>query len=246
MKETVRLGQVDCDFLTPAQFEKSCDHWLDGNDFHHVVTLNPEMIMLAERDTGFSQTVGAAELRVPDGVGLVWARWYLRSTLWPLLPSLLTFLRQRVERVTGVDSVMTLARLCQQKGLPLYLLGSTHRQRQKTAQKLKKRFPGLETHMPPDGITECRPAALLVAYGAPKQTIWIEKNRYRLTSVRIAAGVGGAFAMLSEELPRAPAWLRKINLEWLWRLYLEPRRLPRIWQAVVRFPWLIKKQKTMR
>jgi N-acetylglucosaminyldiphosphoundecaprenol N-acetyl-beta-D-mannosaminyltransferase len=83
-----------------------------------------------------------------------------------------------------------------------------------------------------------------VAYGAPKQTIWIEQQRGTLSSVRIAVGVGGAFAMLSENLPRAPRLLRQANLEWLWRLYLEPGRLPRIVQATVQFPLRMHQQKS--
>ncbi|MFH1354291.1 MAG: WecB/TagA/CpsF family glycosyltransferase [bacterium] len=226
-------------------FFELCKRWLKSNKFNHVVTLNPEMIMLAERDNIFRSAVRAAEIRVPDGAGLVWARWYLRSGYWPLLPSLLTFLWQKVERVTGVDAVMILSRLCQRMGKSIYLLGGTSQQRQETANKLKRRFPELAVTAGSQSVKEFQPAVLLVAYGAPKQTVWIEEQRKNLPSVRIAMGVGGAFAMISEDLPRAPRWLRTLNIEWLWRLYLEPGRWPRIWQATVRFPLLMRKQKKL-
>ncbi len=254
--ERIRIGSVWCNFMRREGFTKLCGTWLISGPFHHVVTLNPEMIMQAERDPAFKGALRAAELRVPDGAGLIWARWYLRSKQWMLAPSLLAFLFQPVERVTGVDAVMELARLCNTHALAIYLLGGAGAQTGKTAQLLRGHWPKLIVHTSPrhtftlDGprtiiadIQEKQPAVLLVAYGSPLQTLWIEHHRNKLSSVRIAVGVGGAFAMLSEELPRAPRMLRMLNLEWLWRLYLEPSRLPRIWQATVRFPLLVARQK---
>ena len=88
-----------------------------------------------------------------------------------------------------------------------------------------------------------RPRVLLVAYGAPKQTLWITQHRQELAAkgIRIAIGIGGALEMLSGSLPRAPRILRQLHLEWLWRLFLEPHRLHRIWNAVVIFPLLVRK-----
>jgi len=92
-------------------------------------------------------------------------------------------------------------------------------------------------------IAEKKPDILLVAYGAPKQTLWLEKHLANLPSVRIAIGVGGAFAILSEDKPRAPRWLQRLNLEWLWRLFLEPSRWRRIWNATIEFPKLVHAQR---
>lgn len=254
--ESVRLGRVRCDFMSMEDFVGICNKWLTTSFFHHVVTLNPEMVMAAEQNEKFSRAVEKADLRVPDGAGLVWARWYLRSQYWPLWPSLLAFLWQTVERVTGVDAVEELARLCHEQKKSIYLLGSTEEEVGKTAQLLLKRFPGLKIATAPEheyslqgpkhiveDIRRNSPAVLLVAYGALKQTVWIENMRERLTGVNIVVGVGGTFAILSESLPRAPYFLRRLNLEWLWRLYLEPRRICRIWQAIVKFPLLIRQYK---
>lgn len=253
MSEEVELGQVRCDFMNLREFADLCERWICGQAFHHVVTLNPEMIMLAEQNSSFCSAAAAADIRVPDGAGLVWARWYLRSRYWPLFPSLLAFLWQSVERVTGVDAVLELARLCETHDKTLYLLGGENVHRERTAAALRNVFPKLAVAISPDDtgalsdIAHHQPAVLLVAYGAPKQTIWIEQMREKLTDhVRIAIGVGGAFAMLSEDLPRAPHFLRRRNLEWLWRFYLEPKRAPRIWQATIRFPLLIHRQKNKK
>jgi len=223
-----------------------------------VVTLNPEMVMLAERSSEFRSAVDAAAARVPDGAGIIWARWYLRSAYWQLLPSLVAFMRQPVERVTGVEAVTSLAKLCAERGELVFLLGGTRQQTQITGQKLQQKFSRLKIAQAADHkmtlggpaevvaeINRLKPAVLLVAYGAPGQTLWIEAMRTKLLGVKIAIGVGGAFAIISEDLPRAPLTLRKLNLEWLWRLYLEPSRLPRIWQATVKFPGLVRRQKRL-
>ncbi len=255
-KENVCLGRVCCEFMSMEYFVDVCRKWLITDSFHHVVTLNPEMIMLAEQNKRFYQAMKKADLRVPDGAGLVWARWYLRSEHCPLWPSLLAFLFQTVERVTGVDAVESLAHLCHEHKKSMYLLGGAKQQAEKTAQLLLKRFPGLKIAISPahkynlleqkhliEDIRRNNPAVLLVAYGAPKQTIWIEHMKGELTEVSIVVGVGGAFAMLSESLPRASSFLRRTNLEWLWRLYLEPVRIRRIWQATVKFPLLMRRYK---
>lgn len=256
MIEEMQFGQVSCDFLPLDEFEQTLNQWLTTDGFHHVVTLNPEMVMQAEEDAEFRQALADADIRVPDGAGLVWAHWYIRSQFWSLMPSLLAFSFRQVERITGVETVHLVAKLCEQQQTPLYLLGGTLYQVSTTAKKLRQEFPRLTVYTsadhrfdlagPPEILVDIqakKPGALLVAYGAPKQTLWIAKHRHDLSSVRIAVGVGGAFAILSEDKPRAPRWLRQLNLEWLWRLFLEPSRFPRIWRATIQFPLLIKQQK---
>lgn len=257
--DQLRLAQVTCDFISRAQLRRHMQEWLRSGDFHHLVTLNPEMVVLAEQNRDFRAAVTRADLRVPDGAGLVWAQWYIRSQFWALIPSLLAFAFRVVERIPGVELVYDVAALCEETKQPLYLLGGTMTQVAGAARKLREQFPGLTVHVSQDhavdlegpnsvleDIRRSAPAALLVAYGAPKQTLWIERNRTQLPSVRVAVGVGGAFAILSEERPRAPWVFRRFNVEWLWRLLLEPRRLPRIWRAVVEFPRLVRDQKRLQ
>src|SRR5947209_4108309 len=76
-------------------------------------------------------------------------------------------------------------------------------------------------------IREARPQILLVGYGHPKQELWIERNRLR-AGVPVAMGVGGAFDFVSGRVPRAPAWMRRVGLEWLYRLGREPWRARRM------------------
>lgn len=258
MLDEVKVGKTSCQFWPEDTFWGEVKHWIEGARLIHVVTLNPEMVMLAEQDEAFRRAINDAEVRVPDGAGLVWARWYVRSRFWSLLPSLLAFPFVDAERITGVDMVKRLAQICAEAGRTMYLMGGTDLQVNRTAQLLREENLRLEVHTarnhayeadgPADVLEDVKkkqPAVLLAAYGAPKQSLWIERNRQHLSEagVRVAAGVGGAFAILSEDKPRAPRALRRLNAEWLWRLWLEPARMKRIWQAVVKFPLLVHQYK---
>lgn len=256
MIESLNIGSVYCDFLTPDDFNNWCRQRLGDTTLNHVVTLNPEMVMEAQTNQPFREALKKASLRVPDGSGLIWARWYLRSAFWSLWPSLMAFPFIHAQRLTGVDAVVLIAKLAEQENKTMYLLGGTAYQSGMTAKFLSGKFPALKIHTSPSHsysqigpesilreIEKQKPDILLVAYGAPRQALWIMHNKARLRGVKLLVGVGGAFAILSEDKPRAPYWLRRLNLEWLWRLLLEPKRLPRIWRATISFPLLINRQK---
>lgn len=254
--EHVQLGPVTCDLVSPSDFYQLCQKWLVSDHFHHVVTLNAEMVVQAHNNSAFRAAASAATIRVPEG-GPLWASSYVRSQK-ALLPSLVSFAKHESSRVTGVDALPHLAGLAYKANHATYLLGGTASQTQATATLLEQLYPGITVYMSPPhafsltgpsgilaDIRAKAPALLLVAYGSPKQTLWIERHRKHLPSVRIAIGVGGAFAMLGQDTPRAPKRLRRHNLEWAWRLLLQPHRLPRIWRATVLFPLLIRRQKRL-
>ncbi len=263
--ESVKIGSVAGDFLEHEEWLKLIDGWVGGNRGRphttgirgkHIVTLNPEMVMRAETDGEFRRALERADLRIPDGAGLIWARWYLRSEGWLLAPSLLIFLGQRVRRITGVEAVFDLAETCQRHQTGMYLLGGKPEAVKKTRRLLELKYPNLRiknsgAHTADlsgardilDDIIKFKPAVLLAAYGAPLQSLWIDKYLSELPSVKAAVGVGGAFEIIGEFLPRAPKWMRSINMEWLWRLGLEPKRWPRIKTAVIDFPLLVQMQK---
>jgi len=213
---------------------------LDGEN-HYVVTPNPEFIVLAQKDSEFRRILNRADLAIPDGVGLGVGT-----------------------RVTGTDLMIKLCRRAAQKGYSVFLLGGRGGVAAAAAKRLKDQFAGLNVvgtcEADPEGVLPAPPSLdddrqikdlqlpsssrsrpidfLFVAYGAPKQEKWIAKNIDKIP-VKVAMGVGGAFDFIAGKKKRAPLALRRLGLEWFWRLIQEPRRLPRILRATIKFPLLV-------
>lgn len=207
---------------------------------HQIVTVNPEFIMAAQHNPGFAGVLNAADLAVPDGIGLIWAARWRRHPL--------------PERVAGVDLVEHVAAVAARRGLRLYLLGAQPRVAADAAAILASRYPGLiiagtYAGSPDPGeddatvalIDEAQPHVLFVAYGAPRQELWIERNRARLNA-GVAMGVGGAFDFIAGRSRRAPKWMQRMGLEWLHRLYHEPWRWKRM-LALPRFAWAVLRER---
>jgi N-acetylglucosaminyldiphosphoundecaprenol N-acetyl-beta-D-mannosaminyltransferase len=188
-----------------------------------VTTPNPEIVMLARGDPSFRATLNRAGLNIPDGIGLV-------------LAARLAGRRLR-EHVQGTDLVLLLAAESARAGHRWFLLGGNSDTAGRAAQVLQARFPGLqiagaEPGSPwpaDDSQVRARLAAaapidvVLVAYGAPKQERWLERNLAAL-EIPVGIGVGGVFNYLSGATPRAPAWVRRAHFEWLHRLLTQPWR----------------------
>lgn len=212
-------------------------HACCGGGRHHVMTPNSEMLVEATRNPRFHALLRSTQLNLPDSQGLLW----MARVTGQRLP----------ERVSGVDAVQELcAKLDEQH--PVFLLGAAPGVSDRAAEELQRRNPRLRiagtyvgSPRPQDSAEILRriqavgPHILFVAFGAPAQDLWIAKHLPLLPSVRLAMGVGGTFDFLAGVQKRAPRWMQKLGLEWLWRVLREPRRIGRIWRAVIVFPWLV-------
>lgn len=235
---------LNCQFFSQEEYISHLARALHEPTLTHIVTLNAEMVVEAEHNQAFKQAVQQAELVIPDGSSILWARNFLTKKRQSVMLSLFMHLFSKEKPITGIESVFSLCDIAQEHNAAIYILGGTPLQAQGTLSVLQKKYPEVRIRITNENLpTDTQPGILLVAYGAPKQTLWIERHRKTLTEkgIRIAIGVGGAFAMISGQLPRAPKFLRTLHLEWLWRLILEPRRIGRIWNAVVVFPRIIQK-----
>jgi N-acetylglucosaminyldiphosphoundecaprenol N-acetyl-beta-D-mannosaminyltransferase len=188
---------------------------------------NAQLITLAQKDLLFSEALRASALNVPDGISVV-----LASKL----------LGRRVPmRVPGGELMESLCRKAAQHGLSVFFLGGLPGAAAMTSFQFQRRYPALSisgAYCPPRGferdpmerahirqlITEAAPDLLFVAFGAPKQEIWMHENCPSL-SIGAAMSVGAAFDTHSGLRKRAPRWTHRLGMEWLYRLVHEPRRL---------------------
>ncbi len=228
--------------VTMAQTLALVEQFIAQRTPHQLVTVNPEFVVAAQTDDRFRQIINRAALGLPDGIGLLLAARFLGQGRLP-------------ERVPGSDLVVHLARLSHEKGYRIYFLGAREGVAGRAARNLQQKYPALQVAgcyagSPAEAENEeilqkilpTRPDILLVAYGAPKQDKWIARNLHRL-GVPVCIGVGGSFDFLAGEVKRAPRWIQRIGLEWLYRLMVQPWRWKRIWNAVGRFSWLVLRQR---
>jgi N-acetylglucosaminyldiphosphoundecaprenol N-acetyl-beta-D-mannosaminyltransferase len=206
----------------------------------HVVTLNPEYVVAARSNQAFRAAINRAKLVVADGVGVRLAAWLLHGQK-----------AGSIERVTGVDLVEWLLVDRAAVDSRVFVLGGPNIRpygdlRYPTS-RIVGSWSGGTPHSRLDAESLRRIAhsdanILLVAYGAPDQVVWIDRNQYRLTQtgVKVAIGVGGAIDFWCGLVPRAPKFIRRLGLEWLYRLVRQPWRwrrqlaLPRFVALVVR------------
>jgi len=223
-KQARVLGvRVDCLDMSAAL--DRIEQFVEDGGHHQVATVNPEFVMSAQKDQEFSKVLESADLCLADGTGVVWAARRQGCELGGPVP--------------GVDLIPPLAALCTRRGFRLFLLGAVPGVAAELAARLRTEHPGLEVAAhsgSPDHssdeetlrlIHEHRAQVLLVAFGAPKQDLWIARLGDRL-GVSVAIGVGGAFDYLTGRVPRAPVWMRGAGLEWLHRLANQPWRIRRM------------------
>lgn len=200
----------------------------------HVVTLNAEMTMQAERNSRLASIIRQAELVIPDGAGIV---LYLR------------LLGKRVQRCPGIELAESLLQALSQDpiGHSVFFFGGQPGVADRAAAIWQQRLPGLAIatqhgYVTPEAEPEFRarlqqlqPRLILVGLGVPRQEYWIAEHRH-LCPDAIWIGVGGSFDIWAGVKTRAPAWLRNNHLEWVYRLYQEPWRWRRM-LALPQFAW---------
>lgn len=228
------------DDATYADLIDQVDAFVESGKPHHIITVNVEMLVAAHDDPAFAAVLSGGDLNVADSAGLMLAARLLGRPLR--------------ERVTGSDGIHRLATHSARKGYRLFLLGAAPGVAELAAQSLGAANPGLDvvgTYAGSPNASEeddiirriraAGPDLLFVAYGVPAEEKWIARNRSRL-GVPVMMGVGGAFDFAAGVTKRAPGWMRRVGLEWLFRLISEPWRWRRQ-LALPRFVLLVLRQK---
>jgi len=193
---------------------------------HYVVTANVDFLVQARDDIELRRILFDAHLVVADGMPLVWASRWLGNAL--------------PERVTGSGMTPLLLARAEAKGWRVFFLGGTEQSVAQAAANTRARHPRLQlvgSYSPPfkplvemdheailRRLRETQPDLLLVAFGCPKQEKWMNMH-YRSAGVPVAIGVGATIDFLAGTVKRAPGWMQRAGLEWIFRLLQEPRRL---------------------
>ncbi len=192
---------------------------------HTIATANPEILERARRNPRLLALINAADIVVADGAGVVWASRRLGKAL--------------PERVTGIDLMIRLVERAAALRWSVFLLGSRPGVAERAAAHLVARNPGLEIAGTMHGyfdtveekavidrIREARPSMLFVGLGQPRQEVWIAEHRDAL-GVPLIMGIGGSMDVIAGDVRRAPGWMQKAGLEWLFRLVTQPGRARR-------------------
>ena len=215
---------ITFDNVTMQQALERAGEILAGDKTCYAVTPNAEIAYEALRDESLRALLNEADLVLPDGAGVVLASKILKTPLQ--------------QKVAGVDFADGLLGMLAQNGKSVYLLGSQPGIAELAAEKMREKHPGLTICGMHDGyfkddapviaaINEAKPDVLFVCLGAPKQELFMKRHQNDL-SCRLMIGLGGSLDSFAGTVRRAPKWMIRANLEWLYRLYKEPKRFGRM------------------
>ncbi len=194
---------------------------IDNKQQKSIAAINPEKVITSTKQPKISQLLKKFDYLIPDGSGIVWA--IKRST------------HQKISRITGIDLMKRLCQLADDNQYKVFFYGAKLATVKLMIKQINQQYPNLKVAGYLDGyqsdnqkiistINQAQPNILFVALGSPKQEQWIQDNKTQL-KVNLIQGVGGSFDVISGNIKRAPLWMQKSNLEWLYRLIKQPKRI---------------------
>ena len=224
---------VKVDNLSKQEIIDKISCFLNEDNFHQIATVNPEFILKAQKDEEFKNILNGCDLNIADGVGIKFAFWWFRNKL--------------KSRMAGADLMQEILKIADEKKLKIYL--ATNKDGlssfEEAREAILKQYPNLEidgVNFEVSEVSEVRPRyrgltsedVVFCNFGAPFQEKFL--NSVKCDKIRLAVGVGGSFDYLTGKTRRAPKWMRIFGFEWFWRFLLQPKRIRRIFDAVVVFP----------
>lgn len=221
----VRIGAVPIDAVTFDGALDAIEALVRDKRGGTVFTPNVDHVVIADEDERFRAAYAQVSLSLADGMPVLWASRLLKRPL--------------PEKVSGSDLILPLTRRAAERGWRVHLLGGGDGVAERVKVRLERDIAGINivgTSSPRvnvdapldmaavDAVRATKPDLVFVAFGAPKQEIWSEQARAAL-SPAVLIGVGGSFDFLVGEQKRAPEWMSRSGLEWLYRLGSDPKRL---------------------
>ncbi len=224
--KTVVLLGVPFHDVTMAETLEHIDAMIADGRTRYLATANLDFAAQASQDVELQRILLEAHLVLCDGTPLIWASRWLKAPIR--------------ERVAGSDLMPVLTAHCAAKGYRMYLLGATEKTLEMASAKMLAEHPQLQivgTYAPPVAklldfdnneilrrVHAAKPDVLIVCFGCPKQEKWIYMNQPKL-GVPVSIGLGATLDFVAGNFKRAPVWMRRTGLEWVFRLSQEPRRL---------------------
>ena len=220
----VNVLGVGIDNLTLSEAVDKALSLISEHRCAYMVTPNPEIVMAAWDDPKVSKAIENADLVIPDGVGVMQAARILGTPLREHMP--------------GIDAATEIIKRLASRGGSVFLYGARPGVAEEAAERMKQRFPGLVICGTNDGygnddgavvskINAAKPDFVMVCLGVPKQELWMAKHAAKLDA-GLMAGLGGTIDVFSGQVKRAPLIWQKLNLEWLYRCFEEPKRCRKI------------------
>ncbi len=211
-----------------------------GTGMRNVIfAINPLKVIMSEENEEVKKIIRSADILIPDGIGILYAakKEHLHIK----------------ERITGIDLMNELCRMSVEIKASVFIYGAEQGNLEQAVINLKNLYPGIDIAGHITGyekneeyvnklINDSGADILFVAMGSPIQEIYIDENKDKLPSVKVFLGVGGSVDVMSGNVKRAPLWVRRANLEWLYRICFQPRRLPNI-KKILEFIFKISQEK---
>lgn len=221
--ERIKISDIKIDVLTNKETIDLVEKYINNKTSLHLMGVNADKINEANSNEKLKEIINSCGIINADGASVILASKYLNKPL--------------PERVAGIDLMQELIELSEKKGYSIYLLGAKKEVVEKTKEVILKKYPKINLLGVRDGyfkdeewekiaieLNNIKPNFVFVGITSPKKEYLIEYLQNKgINSVFM--GVGGSFDVISGNIKRAPKWMQKINLEWLYRVMQEPKRL---------------------
>lgn len=222
-----RVRVLDCplDALDMRETVARCDSIIESGVVTQLVAINAAKVVAIRKDERLRRIVENCDVISADGQSVVWTARLLGSPV--------------PERVPGIELMYELLGLAQQRGYAVYILGAKEGVLKAAVAEIQRRYPRIvicgyhhgyftadETIAIVEEMAACKPDILMVAMSSPQKEYWLADHG-RAVGAPIIMGVGGSIDVVAGVTRRAPKWMQRVGLEWLFRLIQEPRRLAR-------------------
>jgi N-acetylglucosaminyldiphosphoundecaprenol N-acetyl-beta-D-mannosaminyltransferase len=263
---SVKIASVEVDTLTRREVISRINKAIEKNKILQLVTPYSEFIVEAEYNFEFRKALNSSEIRIPDGIGILWAGAYLAGKWNNLIISLLGIINRDLnlysvftEKISGSDLIYDVLDLAHKKKSRVYLLGGEGAVPEKVQDYIENTYSrihitgtyskkiSLNDKVLFQQVLETQSDIILIALSYPKQEIFASQlKQYFINNDHkgIIMCIGGTFDFLAGSQKRAPKWMQKLGLEWLYRLIQEPKRIRRIYKATIEYILLISNYKS--